>query len=113
MDGKTAWRLMTVLAVMAVPGCGVFDALGLGDDDDDDDGNEIEGIGVVEFVQVEGGCWSIRSENEVFEPINLPEGLRIDGLEVEFEGEIRTDVASICQIGPIIDLEEIELISGS
>ena len=109
MGGKNVWRLATLFAVVVVPACGI---VGLGDDDDDDE-NEIEGEGVVEFVAVEGGCWTIRSGDQVYEPLNLPEGLKIDGLEVEFEGEIRTDVASICQIGPIIDLEEIEVKSSS
>ncbi len=108
MTGNDMWRFMTLAAAVAVSGCGV---VGIGDDDDD--ANEIEAVGVVEFIAVEGGCWSIRSRDDVYEPLDLPEDMKIDGLVVEFEGEIRIDVASICQIGPIIDLKEIETISGS
>lgn len=110
MEASNVWRLVTVLTVLAMPACGILGGVGVGDDEDE---NELESEGVVEFVDVEGGCWSLRSGNEVYEPLNLPEGMKIDGLEVEFEGELRDDVATICQIGPVIELEEIRRASGS
>lgn len=66
------------------------------------------GTGTVEFLQVEGGCWSIQTETERYEPVNLPEEFEEDGLRVRFEAEVREDLGSICQIGPIIELREIE-----
>jgi hypothetical protein len=105
MREKIAWRLAALLTVLVVPGCGILDQ--------DDDTNEIEAEGVVEFVGVEGGCWTIRSGNVVYEPIELPEEMKIEGLAVEFEGDLPNDLTSICQVGTLIDLEEIEVASGS
>jgi hypothetical protein len=60
--------------------------------------------GVVTFADVEGGCWGIESVGEMYEPIDLPEAMRTDGLVVLFEAVELPDRASICQIGPVIDL---------
>lgn len=60
--------------------------------------------GVVTFVDVEGGCWGIATDGEIYEPIDLPESMRTDGLVVLFEAVELTDRASVCQIGPVIDL---------
>ena len=109
MNRKGFWRFVAVAGVLAVGACDVLDFGG----DDDDDRNGVEAAGVVMFVDVEGGCWTLRTEDLVYEPLNLPEGMKVDGLQVEFEGEVRSDVDSICQIGPIIDIEEIERSNGS
>lgn len=65
-------------------------------------------VGTVEFLELEGGCWAIQTEEERYEPRNLSEEFRQDGLRVRFQGEVRSDMASICQIGPIIEVQEIE-----
>jgi hypothetical protein len=109
MRERKMWRLMVLCAVIALTGCSISGLVG-GDDDDE---KEVDANGVVEFVGVEGGCWSIRSGNEVYEPIDLPEGMKIEGLAVEFEGEVRSDLSSTCQIGPMIELEKIERASDS
>ena len=111
MDGRNVWHLVTLFAVMAVPACGIL--TGVGGGGGNEDRNRIESDGVVEFLGVEGGCWSLRSGNQVYEPLNLPEGMKIEGLEVAFVGELRNDVATICQIGSIIELKEIRRTSGS
>ena len=64
--------------------------------------------GTVERLQLEGGCWSLQTEAERYEPTNLPPEFEEDGLRVRFEAEVRTDLASICQIGPIVELHDIE-----
>lgn len=65
---------------------------------------EIDLQGVVRFIAVEGGCWGIEVDGVTYEPVNLPEAMRVDGLVVVFEAEELEDRASICQIGPIIEL---------
>ncbi|MDH3208307.1 MAG: hypothetical protein OEO79_17025 [Gemmatimonadota bacterium] len=67
--------------------------------------------GVVRFVDVEGGCWGIDSAGQRLEPINLPERFRVDGLRVSFQAEDAADVASICQIGRLVRLTEIDTIA--
>jgi hypothetical protein len=64
--------------------------------------------GTVEFVDIEGGCWVIEAGGTTYEPINLPAGMREDGLAVEFVAVTRDDRASTCQVGPIIELIRIE-----
>ena len=68
---------------------------------------DLDQLGTVEFVDVEGGCWTIESNGETYEPINLPEEMREDGLAVEFEATVRDDMASICQVGTIVELVRI------
>lgn len=77
--------------LIAVGGCGITTP-------------DIDTQGVVQFIDVEGGCWGIEVDGVTYEPINLPEAMRVDGLVVLFEAEELEDRASICQIGPIIEL---------
>ena len=65
---------------------------------------EIDAEGVVRFIDVEGGCWGLEADGVVYEPVNLPESMRVDGLVVIFEAEELEDRASICQVGPIVEL---------
>ena len=86
-------RAAAAALVIAVTGCGMTITT-----------PELDAEGIVRFFAVEGGCWGIESEGEVYEPIDLPAAVRIDGLVVLFEAEILEDRASTCQIGPIVDL---------
>ena len=43
------------------------------------------------------------------EPIDLPADFRVDGLAVFFEANERTDLASICQVGRIVELDFIQV----
>ena len=64
----------------------------------------------VEFLQVEGGCWSLlASDGTRYEPIDLPESFRQDGLEVEATLELINDVGSVCQVGRIVEIEDIRI----
>ena len=64
----------------------------------------------VEFVSVEGGCWRLVTDEGVgYEPVNLPESFRSDGLRVDVTLRPRTDLGSICQVGQIVDIERIRV----
>ncbi len=80
-------------------------ACGITDPDFDEDG-------VVLFLDVEGGCWVIDTGPLRLEPINLTEEFQIDGLLVAFQADLRTDVASICQVGQIVELTSIRAREG-
>ena len=69
---------------------------------------DIDADGVVRFIDVEGGCWVIDTADQRLEPINLTSEFQIDGLNVSFQASERTDLASICQVGQIVELESIE-----
>ena len=79
---------------MAVAACGVTEP---GDVD-------INDSGTVRFVDVEGGCWVIDTESDRLEPINLEARFRVDGLFVVFSANRRTDLATICQVGQIVEI---------
>lgn len=86
-----------VASALLIGGCGLT-------------GPDFDQVGEIQFVDVEGGCWGLLSEGERYEPLDLPERFRVDGLRVRFRGNRVTDMASICQIGPLLRLESIDSI---
>jgi hypothetical protein len=64
----------------------------------------------VRFDPIEGGCWVIDSAGETYDPVNLSDDLKVDGLEVRFEADLRSDMGHFCP-GVIIELTSIEPIS--
>ena len=92
---KKAWTAgVVLLGTFAASACGLVDP-------------EYSTEGVVHFLEIEGGCWVIEVGTETIEPIDLPEDFKVDGLRVFFEGERRDDLASICMVGPIVELLDI------
>lgn len=75
-------------------------------------GPDFETDGIVRFVDVEGGCWVIDAGEATLEPINLTEDFRSDGLRVSFVAEQRNDLASICQVGQLVELSSIRVRDG-
>ena len=71
-------------------------------------GPDLDTVGTVTFYDLEGGCWTIEGEEEDYEPINLPEEFKDDGLQVNFKADFRDDMASVCVVGRLIELHEIE-----
>ena len=59
----------------------------------------------VEFLTLEGGCWTLQvGEDLHYLPLNLPEEFRRDGLKVSVELRRRDDYASVCQVGPVVEV---------
>lgn len=73
-----------------------------------DSGESLSAEGTVRHLEIEGGCWVIETKGDTYEPLNLPTDLREDGLEVRFEAEVLRSVATVCQVGPVIEVREIE-----
>jgi hypothetical protein len=92
-------RATAVALVVAATGCGITTP-------------DVGGDGIVRYVDVEGGCWGIESNGEIYEPMNLPQDLREDGLAIEFVAVDRDDLGSICMIGQIIELVRVEAADG-
>ena len=70
---------------------------------------ELDQDGVILFLEIEGGCWVIDAGPVRLEPINLAEEFQVDGLLVSFQAVERTDLASICQVGQIVELTSIRV----
>ena len=59
----------------------------------------------VEFVALEGGCWALNTSDGYYEPVGLPAGLRTNGQRVRVWISQASDVASVCQIAPIVRVD--------
>jgi hypothetical protein len=59
----------------------------------------------VRFLNLEGGCWTLEPAPGVhYLPLNLPEQFRRDGLNVQADLLRRDDYASICMVGPVVEI---------
>ncbi len=64
--------------------------------------------GDVRFIDLEGGCWGLQTDSATYEPVGgFPEGFRQDQLAVRATVR-RVDGASICMIGPLVEIVTIE-----
>ena len=73
-------------------------------------GPDLDGRGTIRFLDLEGGCWGILTDEDLYEPVNLDARFRIDGMRVDFEAKLRKDMASPCMIGPMIELTKINAV---
>src|SRR5690242_3239250 len=67
----------------------------------------IDADGVVRYVSLEGGFFSLESMQGKFDPMNLPPDYRHDGLRVHFVGVVRNDMGSTHMYGQILELSDI------
>lgn len=66
----------------------------------------------VRHVPIEGGCWALAvgrddilaASQTYYQPSNLPDDFRQDGLKVRAAVKTRRDAASVCMIGPIVNV---------
>lgn len=71
--------------------------------------SELQFEATVQHRQIEGGSWVIKSEDgTTYEPTDLPEEYRKEGLRVRVWANRLDDRASIRMIGPIISIQRIE-----
>jgi inhibitor of cysteine peptidase len=65
----------------------------------------VYGTGEIVFLSFEGGFFGINSDDgEHYDPINLPDEFKIDGLQINFIGIIRNDLLSFHMWGRILEL---------
>jgi hypothetical protein len=97
--GLFAAGLLTAAVVMAACATPAPDNAAAGD--------PMTGEATVEFVQLEGGCWTLDLAGERLLPLVLPEAFRVDGLRVRVS--LRSvEAATICMIGRTVEIESIE-----
>lgn len=69
--------------------------------------------GKITRVQIEGGFWGILGDDGTkYDPINLQEEYKKDGLPVRFEVKIREDLASFHMWGQIVEIVKIENVTN-
>ncbi len=65
-------------------------------------------MGTVAYKNIEGGFFAIDGDDgRKYDPINLPESFRKDGLKVKVTARLRRDAVSIHMYGSIIDVVNI------
>ena len=70
--------------------------------------------GTVKFIDLEGGFYGIVGDDgKKYDPTNLGQQFREDGLRIRFEAKIRRDVASIHMWGMIVDITKIEKLEST
>jgi len=99
---KTFGMALLLIALLSAAGC---------NNDDDDWGQ----VGVVTLLDLGDGCWVIWVEDSsvdhgyrYFEPDNLPDAFRVNGLWVRFDYVLPEEWASLCMVGEGIILTRIE-----
>lgn len=68
-----------------------------------------ETVVITGTVQDSGlGCWVLKSGTDTYELMNLPEKYRKAGLVATVQAKPRPDMASICMVGPIVEVLKVE-----
>ncbi len=76
---------------------------------DDTAEGTVEGTGTVQYQNLEGGFFGIVADDGArYDPVNLPEELRQDGLRVRFRGRLLKEGVSIHMWGAMVELERTE-----
>ena len=70
--------------------------------------------GTVHRLDVEGGVWVIRdAQGTNYQPTNLPDAFRTEGMSVETEARRRDNLVSIGMVGTLIDVVRIRQRTGA
>jgi len=66
-------------------------------------------IGTVQHIAIEGGFYGIVAENgRRYDPMNLPEAFRVDGLPVVCRARLAANMASFHMWGQLIEIVDIQ-----
>ncbi|NVM19849.1 MAG: hypothetical protein HWN80_19255 [Candidatus Lokiarchaeota archaeon] len=89
-----------ILLVLIVVGAGIYYS------------NEpIHTTGTVKYMDFEGGFYGIIADDgSHYDPMNLPEGFKTDGLRVIFSAIIKRDLFSFHMWGLVIEIIDIQLL---
>ena len=95
--------VLTLFILLAAAGCASTQRGGEGD--------IVEGTGTVRYIEVEGGFYGIVADDgRQFDPRNLDESYKEDGLRIHFRLREVDDAVSIRMWGRIVDIISIERI---
>lgn len=93
--------LLGAVALATLGACAVLSEPGPGD--------EFSARATVRFLNVEGGCWRLDLQNgDKYEPVDMPAGFRTDGRQVVVKLKIAGDMSSVCQVGQLARVVEIQ-----
>jgi hypothetical protein len=67
---------------------------------------EITVTGQVEFLEIEGGCLVLRAGSQTYELKGVDRETARHGARLVVRGRVRTDLMTICQVGPVLEAIE-------
>lgn len=68
-------------------------------------GAEVTLTGTVEHIEIEGGCTVLRVEaGKAYELMGGDPNVLKVGTRVTVKGKVRTDMVTICQVGPVLQV---------
>lgn len=74
-------------------------------------GDIVEGTGTIQYIELEGGFYGLVDEDgQRYDPTNLDDAFKEDGLQVRFRAQRRPGMASIRMWGMIVEILSIERI---
>lgn len=89
--------LVLAVAIVALPGCAAADK------------DIVSKTGMIKFIELEGGFYGITGDDgKNYDPINLVQEFRQDGLRVRFELKELKDVATIRMWGTPVEIIKME-----
>ncbi|WP_346866174.1 DUF333 domain-containing protein [Methanocalculus sp. MSAO_Arc2] len=102
--------MRAIFVILAMCACAAIFLVAAGCvNDEPPKGPEITGIGVVQYIDLEGGFYGIVADDgKEYLPLNLPEELKVDGTEVTFRGVIKEDVVTIYMWGTPLQITRIQ-----
>jgi hypothetical protein len=65
-------------------------------------------VGKIRYSPLEGGVWIIQVGKKTYEPINLPDELKVNNASVVFTADFQTKLGGTHMVGPIIKLHKID-----
>jgi hypothetical protein len=72
----------------------------------------ISGIGTVYYVDLEGGFYGILSDDGIqYQPINLATEMQVDGLRVQFSGQVVEDYVGTTMWGTPVEISEASIVA--
>ncbi len=61
--------------------------------------------GTIEFLDIEGGVWVLTTAaGEHYALFRAPAALLQEGLEVTITGQIKSDMMTVAQVGPVLEV---------
>lgn len=67
---------------------------------------EVTVTGQVEYLEIEGGCLVLRVGEQAYQLMGVDRETARPGSRLTVRGRVRTDIATICQVGPVLEAIE-------
>lgn len=79
-----------------------------------DNDSDFAGTGTVRYIYIEGGFYGIEDDSgQNYDPIDLPDEFKIDGLRVRYNYVPRFDMTSVHMWGTMIQVIDMQLDAGA